>query len=618
MTNSSNKKWVLWLVIALLLIAAVALAACGPKSTPTPTATVPAATEEPTEEPTVAPTATNAPPTVRIEPVVEIEGVVDADGNVLRSPALANVGVGAHLFLEGFASDPNADDTIASMTWALTAPDGSAAALTEEGDYAYFVADVIGQYEVTLTAVDSNGNETVATLPVNAGAYVGVGIIDGATAAPPQCAACHEDRAESWAGTGHATFFTRQIDGGDDPATSHYSEACIGCHTVGYDTTAANGGFDDVATEVGWTFPETLAPGNWDAVPAELKQLANIQCEDCHGPGSEHNGNTAGIAATLSAENCAFCHDEPPRHIHPAQWALSGHADATARAFTYPVGEGREDCVRCHSGAGFIDTVAGAEEVRTNFQPITCAVCHDPHDATNPAQLRVVDNVTLPDGTEVTDAGPSATCMSCHNGRVTLDLTAEEVEYPHHSTAGEMVAGAGGYTFGETLDNSPHTAAGVGCVDCHMAATPGFADEAGTEPLPGHDAVGAHTFKVTSADGVENIGACAACHDDVTEFNRTAAADYDGDGTVEGVQDEVQGLLDVLVVSLEDSGVVQLESRPYWENVTTDGQKAATYNWLFVTNDRSMGIHNTARTVELLQLSYKNLTGEDVPGATIR
>lgn len=627
-TSKCSSKWTIWLAVALLVGGALVLAACGPEATETPTEVPPEVpTEPPTEAPTEEPVPTevveNTPPSARIEPVVEIEGVVDEEGEPIRVPALTNVGVGSYVFLEGTATDPDEGDEITEMAWELTPPEGSEATLTEvshsPATEAYFTADVVGKYEVVLTVTDSNGATGEAALTVNGGTYVGIGNIAGSEATPPQCAPCHADQSESWAETGHAGIFTFQIDGGDDPAESHYNEGCLSCHTVGYDTAIENGGFDDVAAEVGWTFPETIEPGNWDAVPLELKQLANIQCENCHGPGSEHNGDVAGIATTLSAENCAYCHDEPWRHIKNEQWSHSSHAEETSRAFTYPVGEGHEECVQCHSGAGFVDYVEGEEELSLEFQTITCAVCHDPHSAEHEGQVRVVDEVTLPDGFEVTDAGPSALCMNCHNGRVGPDQVAEEEpHYPHHSTAAEMVAGTGGYDYGEEVEDSTHTAMGIGCVDCHMAATPGWADEpGGEEPLPGHDEIGEHTFAMTSED-VENIAACTECHTDLEEFNVTAAGDYDGDGTVEGIQDETQGLLDLVFDEIQASGVEWLGHYPYWDNVTTEAQRAAIYNWQFVDYDQSLGIHNTARAIQLLQRTYKDLSGEDVPGADLR
>jgi len=63
-----------------------------------------------------------------------------------------------------------------------------------------------------------------------------------------------------------------------------------------------------------------------------------------------------------------------------------------AEAGTLAGPNGRAECARCHSPGGFIDFVDGKkpEEQRRTVGEISCAVCHDAHDATNPFQLRVV------------------------------------------------------------------------------------------------------------------------------------------------------------------------------------------------------------------------------------
>jgi hypothetical protein len=565
-----------------------------------------------------------APPvvssTVTIIPLMEIEGVVDEEGKPIRTTALPGVGIGNYVLLKGFSQDISADNPAAAIEWTLTPPDGSAAALIEvDGEHVYFVADAPGWYEVKLAVTDSQDTVTEGVLRINSAPYVGVGSVTGAMAPAPQCASCHPAMAQSWAETAHASTLARKIDGGNDPTYPPFDESCLTCHTLGYNPAAENGGFDDVAAQVGWVLPEPemQQPGNWDALPTELKHVAGVQCESCHGPG----GRWIGTAISLSAESCGYCHDAPWRYVKNEQWSNSAHADATSRAFTYPITTGDASCMPCHSAEAFIDAMAGKEASlrrwagRTGFQTVTCVVCHDSHSAEHEAQLRVYDTVTLPDGTAVTNAGASAVCMTCHNGRVGPDQIAEdEPHYPHYSTAAEMLVGTGGYDYGEAVADSAHNAMGMGCVDCHMASTPGWVgDEQGGEGLPGHDEVGAHTFNVTSRDGVENVAACTGCHPGLEEFNRTAADDYDGDGSVEGVQDEVQGLLDLLLEAIQASGVEYLDHYPYWENVTTEAQKAAIYNWSFVSHDNSLGVHNTARSVQLLRRSYKDLTGQDIP-----
>ncbi len=540
-----------------------------------------------------------------------------------------------------------------TFDWSLEAPAGSAAELIE-GTVAIFMADVAGQYVLTLAATDENGNSAETSWVVHATTYVGVGGLDGQPPEEPECATCHTDRAQAWAATGHATMFARAIDG---RVSDHYGPDCVSCHTTGFNNRpeAVNGGFDDVVAETGWMFPETLEPGNWQALVQEFPQvaaMANIQCESCHGPGGMHQAAAAGgdededegggamvavagpINRGLAYGTCAQCHSEEPYHIFPQQWELSAHADKNARAFWYPIGEDHASCVQCHSGAGYIDWASGkpAEEQRTEYQVITCAVCHDPHSAGNPNQLRVFDSVTLPDGTEVADAGPAATCMSCHNARRSAVATVEGVasggsfSTPHYSTAAELMNATGGYTWGLSLPTSPHgRIIEESCINCHMGPTPGM-DDMGTpddrsddQPLPGHNTVGGHTFAMVSpVDGAENVAICQVCHDGATSFDFEAFRDYDGDGVIETNQAEVEGLRELLQAAVVEAGVEVLPSHPYFNfpEGTSADVYGAVWNLKFSESGGS-AVHNLRYTVSLLQLSYERLTGQPVPGAYI-
>ncbi len=72
---------------------------------------------------------------------------------------------------------------------------------------------------------------------------------------------------------------------------------------------------------------------------------------------------------------------------------------------------------------------------------------------------------------------------------------------------------------------------------------------------PNTNKVGSHSFNLVSPDGKFDYGeSCKSCHGEVKDFNLKAKADYDGDGKVDGVQDEVKGLLNVLWKALEDKG----------------------------------------------------------------
>jgi hypothetical protein len=519
-----------------------------------------------------------------------------------------------------------------TFAWSLEAPDGSAAELVD-GTVAIFMADVEGEYVLTLEVTDANGNVGTTEWVVLATTYVGSGYLEGPSSDESQCVDCHEEKVAAWMETGHADMFVRAIDG---TLSDHYSANCITCHTTGFNNRpeAVNGGFDDLARDAGWTFPEEMVDGNWDALVAEnpeLAGMANIQCESCHGPGYLHvwegTRRDRMINVGLDYGVCAQCHGEDPYHVFPQQWENSSHADKNAQAFWYPIGENRTACVGCHSGAGYIDRVSGVptDELRTNYQVITCAVCHDPHDASNPNQLRVFDSVLLPDGTEVASAGPAATCMSCHNARTDPVASVEgavesgSLGTPHHSTAAEQMYALGGYTWGETLPTSGHSGAVDNmCIGCHMAPTPGT--DADGNPLPGHNTVGEHSFAVKDADGVENVAVCQQCHDAVnTSFEFEARRDYDGDGVIESNQAEVEGLRTLLEEALLEAGVTVTGGHPpfeFPESGATVDMYGAAYNLEF-TLSGGTAVHNMRFAVSLLQLSYEKLTGEPVPGATI-
>ncbi|MFH1009088.1 MAG: FlgD immunoglobulin-like domain containing protein [Candidatus Latescibacterota bacterium] len=532
---------------------------------------------------------------------IKIEAVSDRDiaahglpEGSQKSSGLSVVGVGRTVYLTGGGSDPD-KGAISSYAWSLTAkPTGSATAIAPNAEKATILPDLVGQYTVSLTVTDDQSETSVAAEQViTAGTWKGVA----------NCALCHADKKAEWEETDHASMLERSIDG---LTSSHYSGSCIGCHTVGYDTaaTAVNGGFDDVAATLGWAFPETLEAGNWDAMPAALQGLSNIQCESCHGAGSQHMGDKTKIDISFDAGMCGQCHDSGTHHVFPYEWEQSAHATAT----TSPSGEGRESCVRCHTGIGFAQYADGEEATNLEYAPITCAGCHDPHSAENEHQLRKLDDVTLFNGEVISQGGLGKLCMNCHMSRRNAEeyVQVYSSRYgPHYGPQTDMLMGTNAAEFGKEIESSGHKyAASDACVTCHMAGTPGT-DE------PGQFMVGEHTFAMRwdgdtpedDTDDVENVGACASCHGELESFDKKSSVDFDGDGSIEGVQTEVHGLLERLALKLPPLGDPAV-------TVTADytaSELMAAYNYKFVKDDGSYGVHNTKYAVGLLQLALKDL-----------
>ena len=550
---------------------------------------------------------------------------------------IVTVPLGEPAYLEADVSIDVAASNIAGVTWTLTnAPVGSAATLQasplgpqvpvyEPSDQlVYQVAgrkllrpDVVGQYTVIASIATAGGVTTNLTLTFTAATYMGINT----------CALCHSggqgaiDQYNPWSGTAHATIFSKGIDGnlGIGPL---YDSRCLPCHTVGYDTNtnAVNGGFDDIANELGWTMPTVITNGNWASIQANypaLANVANIQCENCHGPGSQHAyglGDVNKIAINFSSADCAQCHDEPPHHNTFAEWKNSLHAVTTRD----PSGPGREACVVCHTTSGFTEESDTNTPSITTYVPINCIACHDAHSASEgPHQLRTdpwdgVTPVTLMDGTVVTNGGEGLLCMKCHHAR--QDAATYATSYhsyfgPHHGPQADMLAGVNGFTYGEDIPSSAHIDAITnGCVTCHMQSV-STTETVDGSPLYQH--AGGHTWEM-SYNGEDLVGACQQCHGPaITNFD-FPLQDYDGDGVIEGVQTEVQNLLNKLSTLLPNaSGVVDgLVKTPSPTATWTAPQLEADYNWQFVNNDGSSGIHNTAYAVGLLKASIANLTGD--------
>ncbi|MFB6264043.1 MAG: multiheme c-type cytochrome [Bradymonadaceae bacterium] len=112
-----------------------------------------------------------------------------------------------------------------------------------------------------------------------------------------QCKSCHRPAHDFWKGTRHATAL--QTLQKRDKA---FDQRCIGCHVVGYD--------EPGGSVLGKLTYERKVDGR-----RLRKDLRNVGCESCHGPGSKHRENPAadpasleGFVADPGVEQCKQCH----------------------------------------------------------------------------------------------------------------------------------------------------------------------------------------------------------------------------------------------------------------------------------------------------------------------
>jgi mono/diheme cytochrome c family protein len=475
-----------------------------------------------------------------------------------------------------------------------------------------FVPDVAGKYRVQAIVTTAEGVETLQQSVFGA-KYVGVGTMGGTSPEWPQCGVCHEEKTVSFMETDHASFLTLAIDG---QMSSHYSENCIECHVLGGNVPdAQNDNFFNAAEEAGWTWPEVLEPGNWDAMPPEVQAKANIQCEHCHGAGSLHLGNPEGISLTLDSGACGQCHDDGHYHVKNEQWNLSAHAKGNSSTHR----NWSSSCLECHSGLGFIEELDGIANADKTPAPervaIGCATCHDPHSAEHPGQLRTVADVVLENDDVISMGGAGKLCMNCHKSRSFGD---EEVGTepgtissrfgPHHGPQAELFNGMNLIDYGKfTGVASPHAyALDNSCATCHMQnLNPGN---------PATNMAGGHTFSLSwdggtpddDSDDIDVIDGCVTCHGPMDSFDDMKRNDFNYDGVVESVQQEIEHLLEALAMKLPPVGEpeVVIDSKAVYSVAV----KSGIWNYLTVEEDKSLGMHNPRYVAAALTASVEDLS----------
>lgn len=314
----------------------------------------------------------------------------------------------------------------------------------------------------------------------------------------------------------------------------------------------------------------------------------------------------AGPDGKDAKETCIQCHNENTE-IYSRKLQAGNSVHMTGGNFE------RNDagCGSCHTHEGFIDRMftgeMDASAAFSNPSPPNCRTCHRIHLTFDSSDLaiRYPDPVNLWINDVSVDIGTGNICTNCHQPRVpepnpltetgTLSITSSRWG-PHHGPQSAALYGTAGYEIDAgglsypTPGANAHLGSG-GCVTCHMA-----------EPY-GNQA-GGHTFKMTydyHGSDNDNIAGCNECH--VTQLD-----DFD----LNGVQTYITNLSDNLYTMLIDKGWINeitglINASSSTPLVLQPDEAGVLYNYFFVAEDRSNGIHNVAYIKALLDNSIKSL-----------
>jgi hypothetical protein len=263
--------------------------------------------------------------------------------------------------------------------------------------------------------------------------------------------------------------------------------------------------------------------------------------------------------------------------------ASTGHFGAASAAF--PMGGDQlrdwdsavvpKDCSQCHAGQKGLENYLADPWTSTTNRPIAamqCTTCHAPGATdTDMKALRAIAGVRFPPRSSAATGGQQvpivktavdfadpadAVCASCHTGReskASIDFKIGALTdasftlgftNPHYLGATSIMFGTEvkmAYEFGGKTyaGKKAHHGATASCVDCH--------DPRATR----------HTFEI--AEAAPKVCATAGCHGvGNTAFaayknGARAGVDYDGNGTVGTLQQELDGLAAALYAQLRTS-----------------------------------------------------------------
>jgi hypothetical protein len=550
-----------------------------------------------------------------------------------------------------FAADTagSGSGVVASFAWSLTSlPTGSTAVLANPTTMkTYFTADSVGDYIVQLVA----GGKTI-TKTITATTFRG-------NSADQDCGFCHISGSkpyyawQDWRSSKHATIFKRGMTGNLEVEMSYdgisrgvYSKNCVKCHTTGWDQSADNGNFGfnahlDNGPVQAWDStwykdPSVVFAQNeyfmrqndttlWHNLKTDYSQLANvatISCDQCHGPSQAHATGGAfsdpvnkKLGRRYDSGVCDPCHTSSGKHSIGSRYAESAHAKLIEGSHT-----SRTSCFPCHSGKAFVKwtknkanpgydtTTAGGVPTDANDGniPISCSTCHEPHSL----ELRTTSLDSLRNGyvPPANVGGNGRLCMNCHNARysVKAKVTTKAPYYgfsdrfgPHSNGQADIYLGANGYHYGDAMLSGlmSHGSVKDGCVTCHMVQGMNA-----SSPVQY-----SHTLHMTDSLGnptASGLKACEPCHGTITSYDDVkAGADYDGNGSIQGFQTELNGLLAKLKNRLPKDASGNPVTRMSDSLLVKNQPKVVQdlWNYYLVVNDGSFGIHNPKYAVALLQ-----------------
>ncbi|MCJ7431853.1 MAG: hypothetical protein MUO77_00030 [Anaerolineales bacterium] len=301
--------------------------------------------------------------------------------------------------------------------------------------------------------------------------------------------------------------------------------------------------------------------------------------------GPAGSAGPAGPVASVADLTCTQCHNDTNLIAGKANsWASSVHGSGPATAYA----GGRADCAGCHSGGGFSAAmVAGKsnaepqESADPNPSRINCRACHNIHTSYTDDDwaLKTTTAVKLVALDATYDGGMGNLCANCHQQRTAFPEAKDGLVNVssthwggHHGPEAALLLGVGGGGGVEGKPSTHYSMVENTCVTCHLGSA---------------DANANHSFMPV-------VTTCVACHADATSLD------------INGKQTEIKDKLEKVAEALKAKGLLDKDGAPVVGDYP-EAQAAALWNYLFVEEDKSEGVHNMTYANALLDAALEAL-----------
>lgn len=328
-------------------------------------------------------------------------------------------------------------------------------------------------------------------------------------------------------------------------------------------------------------------------------------------PGTDGIDGIDGVDG-VGIQVCTDCHSNSHREgIYDAYYTAK-HANGNS----WGRGES-ENCAACHNNEGFIDYIETGAVATGGYgisNPLTCTGCHSTHrsfdfenDGNDMAvrtlegvDLRVfAENDALPDYT-IDYGNASNLCANCHQPRrgtpTVADYPGKYLQTsghwgPHHGPQTALLEGLlGAYTTFTLVEDIPAVQqaahrTGSSCIECHMGGTTDGSfghswNPAGTNCVTCHEGTSFEELVVTGLEAdmatlatlLENVVGQAIDDDDVPIFEADGVTPVPQIGIIEWDEEDEEWHPQTGLFDLKDA--------------------EAAWNFLFIVEDKSKGIHN--------------------------